>query len=85
MASRTPLPFFIKKLTVMGMMGHTQGVSKAAKPPKRPMKKIHHRAAALLFSCDEETDSSESAFNSSMTGTQSSCELTEDTEEMAPS
>ena len=37
------LPRFIKKLTVIGMMGHTQGVRTAIKPPINPNKKIVHR------------------------------------------
>ena len=47
MASLTP--FFLsflarlrKKLTVMGMMGHTHGVNNATSPPSRPSRKIYH-------------------------------------------
>ena len=44
MASRTPdflfWARFRKKLTVMGMMGQTQGVSNATKPPSNPSRKI---------------------------------------------
>ncbi len=29
-----------KKLTVMGMMGHTQGVNNANKPPRNPVRKM---------------------------------------------
>ena len=45
MASRTP--FFLslerlrKKLTVIGMIGHTQGVNKATSPPTNPMKNMY--------------------------------------------
>ena len=31
---------FKKKLTVIGIIGHTQGVSKAINPPKNPNTKI---------------------------------------------
>ena len=34
---------FRKNDTVIGMIGHTQGVSKAKKPPSRPAKKIYQR------------------------------------------
>ena len=40
------MPFFLsllrfkKKLTVMGIIGHTQGVNKASNPPKNPVIKI---------------------------------------------
>ena len=45
MASRMPcrrlsLLRFRKKLTVMGMMGHTQGVSSATSPPSMPSRKM---------------------------------------------
>jgi hypothetical protein len=33
-----------KKLTVIGMIGHTQGVNKARKPPKSPARKISQSA-----------------------------------------
>ena len=29
-----------KKLTVIGIIGHTQGVNKASNPPKKPIIKI---------------------------------------------
>ena len=32
----------VKKLTVIGIIGNTQGVNKAAKPPKKAKKKIAH-------------------------------------------
>ena len=42
-ASRMPfflsLARFRKKLTVIGMMGHTHGVNNANKPPTKPMPK----------------------------------------------
>ena len=44
MASRTPLrrspERLRKKLTVIGMMGHTQGVNKATRPPTKPRKNM---------------------------------------------
>ena len=33
---------FVKKLTVIGIIGKTQGVSKAANPDKKAMKNIDH-------------------------------------------
>ena len=33
---------FVKKLTVIGIIGKTQGVSNAANPDKKAMKKIDH-------------------------------------------
>ena len=46
-ASRMPRLLFSlrfrKRLTVMGMMGHTQGVKRASSPPVSPMKKSHHK------------------------------------------
>ena len=48
MASRMPLERSFerlrKKLTVIGMMGHTQGVQSATSPPKNPSMKIYHQA-----------------------------------------
>ena len=38
-----PPPFFRKKLTVIGMIGHTQGVSRAMSPPRKPRRKSDHR------------------------------------------
>ena len=38
-------PFFMKKLTVMGMMGHTQGVTSATNPPRKQVMKIYHSEA----------------------------------------
>ena len=40
------LALFKKKLTVIGIIGHTQGVSKAMRPPRKPRRKIDHRLAA---------------------------------------
>ena len=46
-ASRLPWAFFSdlfrKKLTVMGIIGQTQGVNNAKKPPANPAKKINHK------------------------------------------
>ena len=45
----------VKKLTVIGIIGNTQGVNKAANPPKKAKKKIAHNpffsslGAAQLF------------------------------------
>ena len=44
-ASLSPPPFFRKKLTVIGIIGHTQGVKIANNPPKRPNKNIRRRSA----------------------------------------
>ena len=41
-----PPPFFRKKLTVIGMIGHTQGVSKAMSPPRKPRRKREKRPEA---------------------------------------
>ena len=41
-----------KKETVMGMMGHTQGVNRARKPPNKPSKRIiHHDKPLSLVPC----------------------------------
>ena len=49
------MPFFLsflarlrKKLTVMGMMGHTHGVNSATRPPSRPSRKMYHSERLLL-------------------------------------
>ena len=42
-------PFFVKKLTVKGIIGNTQGVSKAKRPPRKPSPKICQRE--LLEAC----------------------------------
>ena len=39
-ASLFPPPFFKKKETVIGIIGHTQGVKMARRPPKRPKRKM---------------------------------------------
>ncbi|MPM69778.1 hypothetical protein SDC9_116726 [bioreactor metagenome] len=62
---RTFLFLFRKKLTVMGIIGQTQGVSSAAKPQINPFRKILH--SDELPSCCEPNE-----FNSSVTGAQSS-------------
>ena len=42
------LLFLVKKLTVIGIIGNTHGVSNAAKPPKKPvMKMLHHALPAV--------------------------------------
>ena len=52
MASRIPLALSLlrlrKKLTVMGMIGHTQGVKRASSPPANPMMKRYQ--IELFFS-----------------------------------
>ncbi|MPN23270.1 hypothetical protein SDC9_170658 [bioreactor metagenome] len=40
---------FKKKLTVMGMIGHTQGVNNARNPPAKPAKNINHNEMSLEF------------------------------------
>ena len=71
-ASRMPLLRsllrFKKKLTVMGMMGHTQGVSNATNPPNIPKRKIPRRLVSLASA------PSSSAFSSSITGAHKSPE-----------
>ena len=46
MASRMDLPrelfFFKKKLTVSGIIGHTQGVNRASRPPRNPQINMLH-------------------------------------------
>ena len=39
-------PFFKKKETVIGMIGHTQGVIIATKPPKKPIQKTNQRESS---------------------------------------
>ena len=57
MAFRIPaallLLCLVKKLTVIGIIGNTQGVSKAANPDRKAMKNIDHKP--LCFSCFEGT------------------------------
>ena len=43
-----PPPFFRKKLTVIGMMGHTQGVRMATKPPSSPNRNMVQRAVGSV-------------------------------------
>ena len=45
---RSSFALLRKKLTVIGMIGHTQGVSKAMKPPRIPIKKILQRELLVL-------------------------------------
>ena len=46
-ASLRPPPFLRKKLTVIGMIGHTHGVKIANNPPNNPNKKINHSERSL--------------------------------------
>ena len=68
MASRMPFRLssvrFRKKLTVIGMMGQTQGVSKAMSPPRMPSRKDPPQPS---LAGREELPSSK-AFNSETTG-----------------
>ena len=54
---------FRKKLTVIGIIGHTQGVSKAINPPRNPAKKMNSQEVSVAV-----TVVSPKAFNSSITG-----------------
>ena len=54
---------FKKKLTVIGIIGQTQGVNKAMKPPKNPAKKINNQLVSVAV-----TVVSPKAFRSSITG-----------------
>ena len=40
---------FVKKLTVIGIIGKTHGVNKAANPPKKAKKKIDHNPFSSVF------------------------------------
>ena len=40
---------FVNKLTVIGIIGNTQGVNKAAKPPKNAKKKIDNNPFSSSF------------------------------------
>ncbi len=52
---------FRKKLTVIGIIGHTQGVTNATSPPRSPNTKMCHRVlSSVVFSSN--------AFSWSMTG-----------------
>ena len=63
------IPFFLssfarlrKKLTVMGMMGHTQGVNRAMSPPSNPIRKMYQSERLCILW------SPSSAFSSLITG-----------------
>ena len=56
---------FRKKLTVIGIIGQTQGVNKAIKPPKKPAKKMNNQEVSAA-----DTVESPNAFNWSITGDQ---------------
>src|SRR5574344_195030 len=43
------VPRFRKKETVIGMMGHTQGVTNATRPPRSPRRKICHKEESAAF------------------------------------
>ena len=57
LAERTTFPFplssllalFRKKLTVIGIIGHTHGVSKAIRPPRKPRRKVAPNPFPLTF------------------------------------
>ena len=42
--------FFRKKLTVIGIIGHTQGVSKARSPPKKHAQNMYHNERSAMSS-----------------------------------
>ena len=46
--ARPPL-FFRKKLTVIGIMGHTHGVSSASRPPPKQAANIYHSEAVAAL------------------------------------
>ena len=46
---RLALLRFKKKLTVMGISGHTQGVSNAMIPPAKPAMSIHHKERPVIL------------------------------------
>ena len=52
MALRSPFALsslpLVKKLTVSGIIGNTQGVSRASSPPMKPRKKIRHMELPFL-------------------------------------
>ena len=56
---------FRKKLTVIGIIGQTQGVNKAIKPPKKPAKKMNNQDVSAA-----DTVASPNDFNWSITGDQ---------------
>ena len=47
---------FRKKLTVIGIIGHTQGVNKASNPPKSPAIKINQSEALPALDSGEPND-----------------------------
>ena len=50
-------PFLVKKLTVKGIIGNTQGVKRANNPPRNPNPKIFHSELLDAFmSCDSEVN-----------------------------
>ena len=57
-----------KKLTVIGIIGQTQGVNRAIKPPRNPAKKINNQLVSVA-----EIVASPKALRSSMTGAHKSC------------
>ena len=65
MAFFRSLVCFRKKLTVIGIIGHTQGVSRAINPPRNPAKKINNQEVSVAV-----TVVSPNAFRLSMTGVQ---------------
>ena len=58
------LELFKKKLTVIGIMGHTHGVSKANNPPRNPKTKI------IQYDCCCTTAPFPTNYKSSITGSQ---------------
>ena len=65
------VPFLRKKETVMGIIGHTQGVTSATRPPKSPKRKICHRDVSDVSL----SVPSSKAANWSMTGAQIRAEV----------
>ncbi len=61
---RRSLLFLRKKLTVIGIIGHTQGVKRATRPPRKQVKKI--------YQSEVEEKSSASLSSSNFTGAQRS-------------
>ena len=69
---RLLLDFFKKKLTVIGIIGQTQGVSKAIKPPKKPLMKIQSKESLVVVDvCESKLR------NSSITGSHKSSDIFE--------
>src|SRR5690349_5624737 len=44
---------FVKKETVTGIIGNTQGVSNAISPPKKPRRKIVHKLVSSVFAAPQ--------------------------------